>query len=188
MAAHRGSDGGLTGRADVLFTADLHGHRPFYGQALDPHAAWLVERGLKTLAVRMERHNASGAAFAEWASAHPAVTAVHYPGLPSHPDHELALATLDGFGGMVGLALSGGPAAERMLRRLRVAQHAPSLGGVETLVSEPRRTSHASLTPAQRAAQGIPDGFVRVSLGLEDVEDLIADFTRALKRGGSRSG
>jgi cystathionine beta-lyase/cystathionine gamma-synthase len=187
----------LNGHSDVIAGAvagtgemveEVRRLMQIYGQALDPHAAWLVERGLKTLAVRMERHNASGAAFAEWATTHPAVTAVHYPGLPSHPDHELALATLDGFGGMVGLALSGGAAAERMLRRLRVAQHAPSLGGVETLVSEPRRTSHASLTPAQRAAQGIPDGFVRVSLGLEDVEDIIADFTRALKRGGSRSG
>jgi len=131
----------------------------------------------------MERHNANGLAFAEWAQAEAAFTAVHYPGLPSHPDHAVAASLLDGFGGMVGLEVKGGAeAAERMLRRLRIAQHAPSLGGVETLVSEPRLTSHAALTPAQRAAQGIPDGFVRVSLGIEDGDDVIADFTRALRQ------
>jgi len=186
----------LNGHSDVIAGAvagteemveEVRRLMQIYGQAIDPHAAWLVERGLKTLAVRMERHNTNGAAFARWAASHPAVTAAHYPGLASHPDHALAAATLQGFGGMVGLELADGAAAERTLRRLRVAQHAPSLGGVETLVSEPRRTSHASLTPAQRAAQGIPDGFVRVSLGIEDVDDIIADFTRALKRGSSRA-
>jgi cystathionine beta-lyase/cystathionine gamma-synthase len=154
-----------------------------WGPALDPHAAWLVERGLKTLDVRMARHNENGLAFAEWAGGVSAFARVHYPGLPSHPDHAIAAMQLDGFGGMVGLELQGGAeAAERMLRRLRIAQHAPSLGGVETLVSEPRLTSHAALTPALRAAQGIPDGFVRVSLGIENVEDVIADFTRALRQ------
>jgi cystathionine beta-lyase/cystathionine gamma-synthase len=152
-----------------------------WGQALDPYAAWLIERGLKTLAVRMERHNANGLAFAAWAAEHQGIAAVHYPGLPTHPDHQLARRTLDGFGGMVGLALAGGtPAAEHVLRQLRLATHAPSLGGVETLVSEPRLTSHASLTPAEREAQGIPDGFLRVSLGIEDVVDIIADFEQAL--------
>jgi len=154
-----------------------------WGPALDPHAAWLVERGLKTLDVRMARHNANGLAFAEWAAGVAAFARVHYPGLPSHPDHATAALQLDGFGGMVSVELDGGAAAaERMLRRLRIAQHAPSLGGVETLVSEPRLTSHAALTPDQRAAQGIADGLVRVSLGIEDVEDVIADFTRALRQ------
>lgn len=152
-----------------------------WGQSPDPHATWLAERGLKTLAVRMERHNASGMAFAEWAATHPGIDAVHYPGLPTHPEHAVAARTMNGYGGMVGLTLrGGGAAAERMLRRLRLAAHAPSLGGVETLVSEPRFTSHAALTPEERAAQGIPDGFVRVSLGIEDVEDIIADFDEAL--------
>jgi cystathionine beta-lyase/cystathionine gamma-synthase len=151
-----------------------------WGQAPDPHATWLVERGVKTLAVRMERHNANGLAFAQWAEAHPAVSEVHYPGLPSHPDHEIATRTMDGFGGMVGLTLAGGAAAaEVVLRRLRLATHAPSLGGVETLVSEPRFTSHAGLDPEERSEQGIPDGFIRVSLGIEDVADIIADFEEA---------
>lgn len=152
-----------------------------WGQALDPFAAWLIERGLKTLAVRMERHNANGLAFAAWAAEHPGIVAVHYPGLPTHPDHQLARRVLDGFGGMVGLTLAGGAAAaEKALSKLRLAVHAPSLGGVETLVSEPRLTSHASLTPAEREAQGIPDGFLRVSLGIEDAADIVADFDQAL--------
>jgi cystathionine beta-lyase/cystathionine gamma-synthase len=152
-----------------------------WGQALDPHAAWLIERGMKTLAVRVERHNANGLAFARWAAGCKDVAAVHYPGLEIHPDHAVARRLLAGFGGMVGLEIKGGARrVERMLRRLRLAYHAPSLGGVETLVSEPRLTSHASLTPAERRAQGIPDGFVRVSLGIEDVADIIADFEQAL--------
>jgi cystathionine beta-lyase/cystathionine gamma-synthase len=152
-----------------------------WGQSSDPHATWLAERGLKTLAVRMERHNANGLAFAEWASTHPAVSTVHYPGLPDHQDHEIATRILGGYGGMVGLELAGGAAAaETALRRLRVASHAPSLGGVETLVSEPRFTSHTALTSEQRSLQGIPDGFLRVSLGIEDIADIIADFEDAL--------
>ncbi|HUL03008.1 MAG TPA: PLP-dependent aspartate aminotransferase family protein [Gemmatimonadales bacterium] len=151
-----------------------------WGQALDPMAAWLIERGMKTLAVRVERQNATGAAVAEWCSKQPAFAAVHYPGLPSHPDHETAKRLLKGFGGMLGVELKDAGAAERFLRALRLAIHAPSLGGVETLVSEPRLTSHAGLTPAERAQAGIPDGFLRFSLGLEDADDLIADFAQAL--------
>ncbi len=151
-----------------------------WGQSPDPHATWLVERGLKTLAVRIERHNHNGITFASWASEHPAVATVNYPGLPDHPDHEVASRQLDGYGGMVGLMLAGGPSAsDLVLRKLRLATHAPSLGGVETLVSEPRFTSHADMTPAAREALGIPDGFIRVSLGIEDVEDIIADFDAA---------
>ena len=152
-----------------------------WGPAVDPHAAWLIDRGMKTLAVRMQRHNDNAQAFAEWASEHPRMASVHYPGLAGHVDHELASRVLDGFGGIVGLQVKGGArAAERALCRLRIASHAPSLGGVETLVSEPRLTSHAGRTAKERQAEGIPDGFIRVSVGIEDVEDLIADFQRAL--------
>ena len=151
-----------------------------WGQSPDPHASWLVERGLKTLAVRMERHNANGMTFATWADAHPAVAAVSYPGLEDHPDHAVAARLLGGFGGMVGITMAGGPAAaDVVLRKLRLAAHAPSLGGVETLVSEPRFTSHASMSTSERAEQGIPDGFIRISLGIEDVDDIIADFEEA---------
>ncbi|NIN13449.1 MAG: PLP-dependent transferase [Gemmatimonadales bacterium] len=151
-----------------------------WGQAPDPHATWLAERGLKTLAVRMERHNANGLAFATWAAQHPAVLKVHYPGLPDHQDHEIAARTLDGYGGMVGLTLAGGAAAaDAALRELKLAIHAPSLGGVETLVSEPRFTSHVDMSSEERADLGMPDGYIRVSLGIEDVADIIADFEDA---------
>jgi cystathionine beta-lyase/cystathionine gamma-synthase len=154
-----------------------------WGQALDPMAAWLIERGMKTLAVRVARQNATGVAVAEWCAAQSAFSAVHHPSLPSHPDHKTARRMLNGFGGMLAVELKGGAAAaDRFLRNLTIAAHAPSLGGAETLVSEPRLTSHASLTPAQRAKAGIPDGFLRFSLGLEDADDLIADFARALAR------
>lgn len=154
-----------------------------WGPAIDPHTAWLVDRGMRTLAVRMERHNANGLAVARWAESHPAFARVHYPGLPSHPDHRHARTVLSGFGGMVGLELKGGPrAAERLLKRLRMIAHAPSLAGVESLVSEPRLTSHKDLGPEGRAAIGIPDGFLRLSCGLEDPDDIVGDLAQALGR------
>jgi len=152
-----------------------------WGSSLDPHSAWLIDRGMRTLSVRMERHNLNGMALATWASSHPAIARVHYPGLASHPDHALAARLLAGYGGMVGLELAGGTAAtERMLTRLQLITHAPSLAGVESLVSEPRLTSHRALGPEGRAAMGIPDGFLRLSCGLEDADDLIADLEQAL--------
>jgi cystathionine beta-lyase/cystathionine gamma-synthase len=152
-----------------------------WGQAIDPHAAWLVDRGLRTLAVRMERHNANGLAVARWAEQQPSIVRVHYPGLPSHPDHAHARTVLAGFGGMVGLELKGGVrSAERMLKRLKLVTHAPSLAGVESLISEPRLTSHRDLAPEARLEAGIPDGFLRLSCGLEDAEDIIEDLRQAL--------
>jgi cystathionine beta-lyase/cystathionine gamma-synthase len=152
-----------------------------WGPLLDPHAVWLLERGIKTLALRMERHNRNGLEVARWAETDRRVARVFYPGLPSHPDHETARRTLDGFGGMIGLELAGGgDAAARFVRRLGIAKLAPSLGGVETLVSEPRFTSHAAMTPEERLGCGIRDGLVRISLGIEDAADLIADLEQAL--------
>jgi cystathionine beta-lyase/cystathionine gamma-synthase len=154
-----------------------------WGQAIDPFAAWLIDRGLKTLPVRVARHNATGQAVADWCAKQERFVKVHYPGLATHPDHDVAQRILGGYGGMLGVELKGGVrAAERFLRALTIAAHAPSLGGVETLVSEPRLTSHASLTAAQRAQAGIPDGFLRFSLGLEDPDDLIGDFAQAMAR------
>jgi cystathionine beta-lyase/cystathionine gamma-synthase len=180
----------LNGHSDVIAGAvagaatlveEVRERMKLWGQALDPHAAWLIERGIKTLGARMERHNRTGLAVASWLAKHPKVRRVHYPGLDSHPDHELAARVLEGFAGMVGVELAGGPrAAERCLRALRIITHAPSLGGVESLVSEPRFTSHAGLTPDERASAGIPDGFLRLSLGLEDPEDLMDDLARGL--------
>ncbi len=153
-----------------------------WGQAPDPFALWLLERGMKTLDVRVRRQNESAQRVAEWAETHPAISRVHYPGLESHPDHALAKATLDGFGGMLAIELAGGgDATPRVLERLRLITHAPSLGGVDSLVSEPRYTSHAAMTSDARAAIGIPDGFLRISIGLEDADDLIADLSQALE-------
>lgn len=159
-----------------------------WGPTLDPHAIWLMERGMKTLALRMERHNANGMAVAQWAETHPGIARAHYPGLASHPDHATAARVLDGFGGMIGLEIAGGgDAAARFVRAVKLAKLAPSLGGVETLMSEPRYTSHAAMTPAQREANGIRDGFVRVSLGIEDAADIIADLEQALEAAGAGS-
>lgn len=153
-----------------------------WGQTPDPFACWLLERGLKTLDVRVKRANESAQTIAEWAKKRKEVVRVHYPGLKSHPDHDVAKDTLDGYGGMLSLELKGGgKAADRFLKKLKLITHAPSLGGVDSLVCEPRYTSHAKMTAAQRAAIGIPDGFLRFSIGLESADDLIADLEQALK-------
>ncbi len=153
-----------------------------WGPSIDPHAAWLTERGMKTLALRVERSNSNAMAVAKWAVTRPEFQAVHYPGLRGHPDHALAARLMDGYGGLVGLVLKGGvPAAQRMLQGLKVVVHAPSLAGVESLISEPRLTSHKSLTPEERANQNVPDGFLRLSCGCEDADDLINDLAGALK-------
>jgi len=152
-----------------------------WGQAPDPFAAWLLERGLKTLDVRMRRHNENAMRVAEWCSRRKEIKRVHYPGLSDHPDHEAAKALLDGFGGMMAIELSGGSrAAEKFVRKLRIFRHAPSLGGVDSLVSEPRFTSHAGLSADARSDAGIPDGFLRLSVGIESAQDLIGDIEQAL--------
>jgi cystathionine beta-lyase/cystathionine gamma-synthase len=159
-----------------------------YGPALDPHAAWLLDRGMRTLHVRMSRHNENAMALSRELAELEGVERVVYPGRPDHPDHHLARELLDGFGGMLGIVVRGGAdAADRICRRLKIASVAPSLGGVETLVSLPSRTSHRSLSPAERKGMGIPDGFVRISVGLEGLEDLITDFQQALAPGEGES-
>jgi cystathionine beta-lyase/cystathionine gamma-synthase len=180
----------LNGHSDVIagavagsgsFVEEVNRLMRLWGQAIDPHAAWLIDRGMRTLALRMERHNSNGLAVAQWAEQHEGIAKVHYPGLPSHPDHQRAKAVLHGFGGMVGLELKGGSkATERLLERFKMITHAPSLAGVETLVSEPRLTSHKSIGAEGRAKIGIPDGFLRLSCGIEDPEDIIGDLEQAL--------
>jgi cystathionine beta-lyase/cystathionine gamma-synthase len=181
----------LNGHSDVIagaiagstsFIEEVNRLMRLWGQAIDPHSAWLIDRGMRTLAVRMERHNANGLAVAQWAEQQEGIARVHYPGLPSHPDHGYAKKVLSGFGGMVGLELKGGAkAAERLLKRLKMIAHAPSLAGVETLISEPRLTSHKGIGAEGRAKIGIPDGFLRLSCGIEDAVDIIGDLEQALK-------
>ena len=152
------------------------------GGSLDPHAGFLLARGLKTLALRVAAQNRNGLALARDLDDHPAVTEMHYPGLPSHPDHDHAKQLLSGFGGMLSFRLARGmKAAERFLSRLRIPYVAPSLGGVESLVTRPAATSHASLPPEDRAAMGIHEDLIRVSCGIEGEKDLITDFRQALE-------
>ncbi|MBC7789088.1 MAG: PLP-dependent transferase [Anaerolineae bacterium] len=181
----------LNGHHDVLagavlgtaqYIEEVRQKMILWGQAPDPFACWLLERGLKTLSVRVERQNSNAMRVAEWCATRKEVRLVHYPGLETHPDHEIALSTHQGFGGMLAIELAGGArAAEKLLRRLSLITHAPSLGGVESLASEPRFTSHTHLSAAERAAIGIPDGFVRLSIGIEDSADLIADLEQGLR-------
>jgi cystathionine beta-lyase/cystathionine gamma-synthase len=153
-----------------------------WGQAPDPFACWLLERGMKTLEIRVERINENAQKVAEWCSGRPEIAKVHYAGLPGHPDNSLAKKLLDGFGGLMSIELAGGAeAADRFIRRLKLVTHASSLGGVDTLVIEPRFSSHAHMTSEERAAIGIPDGFIRLSIGIENVEDIIADISQALQ-------
>jgi len=171
--------GALAGKRELVAAAAKVIRR--FGASLDPHACFLLERGIKTMVLRVERQNASAQRIAEWLERQQQVAAVHHPGLPSHPDHARAKALLRGFGGMLAFDLrGGGPAAQRFLAAVKIPYVAPSLGGVETLLSRPVATSHAMLTPAERAALGIGDGLIRMSVGIEDADDLIADLGAAL--------
>lgn len=153
------------------------------GASLGPFDAWLMLRGLRTLPLRMERHNANGQAVANWLAQHPAVCRVNYPGLPSHPQHALAARQMSGFGGMLSVELHGGyAAAGRFVDEVRMARRAASLGGVETLVAHPAAMWAKTLTADQMAEVGLSPGLVRLSIGLENERDVIADFDRALER------
>lgn len=181
----------LNGHHDVLggvvcgtapYIEEVRQKEIVWGQTPDPFACWLLERGLKTLDVRVQRQNESAQEIAEWLEGRKDVRRCHYPGLTSHPDHAVAVDQLDGFGGMVAFELSGGArAADRFAKRLKLVRYAASLGGVDTLVSEPRFSSHARMSADERAQIGIPDGFIRLSVGLEDVNDIMADLEQALR-------
>ncbi len=151
-----------------------------FGGCLDPHACFLFERGLKTLALRMRAHQEGAHKIATWLEQQPQVTMVRYPGLASHPDHALAQKLLKNTGGMVCFAVESDEKALALLERLQLMRQATSLGGVETLVSLPFNTSHAAYTVSQRAALGIPPGCIRLSVGIEDADDLIADLAQGL--------
>jgi cystathionine beta-lyase/cystathionine gamma-synthase len=152
-----------------------------FGGTLDPHACFLLHRGLKTLAVRVRHQNDSALAIARFLADHSEVAAVHYPGLPGHPSGARAASLLAGFGGMLSFRLRGDvDRADRFIRNTTLPISAPSLGGVETLITRPATTSHSGMSAADRAAVGIDDELIRLSVGLEATEDLIADFRRAI--------
>jgi cystathionine beta-lyase/cystathionine gamma-synthase len=151
------------------------------GGILSPFDAWLCLRGTKTLAVRMERHGKSAMLIAKWLERRKKVKKVYYPGLASHPQHRLALKQMKNFGGMISFDLGSLSAAKAFLKHLKVCTLAESLGGVETLISHPATMTHASIPAEERRRIGITDGLVRLSVGLEDVEDLITDLKQGLR-------
>jgi len=151
------------------------------GGVLDSHACFLLERGLKTLPIRVREQNASAHRIAEFLEEHPRVTRVNYPGLASHAQHNRAARLFDGFGGMLSFELQGGVAkAEAFLGKLTLPAHAASLGGTESLIIRPAAATHGGVAPEERARSGITDSLIRFSVGLEDVDDLLEDLERAL--------
>lgn len=180
LNGHSDSIGGA-----VILTQEEHRERLYFiqksaGAILSPFDSWLVLRGVKTLAVRMEQHNRNGMAVAQFLAKHPKVKRVYYPGLPDHPQHTLARRQTTGFGSMISFDVETEANARKMLKQVRICSLAESLGGVETLISHPATMTHASIPPDARAKIGITDGLVRISVGIEDVEDIIADLDRAL--------
>lgn len=174
--------GAVIGRADLVerITRRLN----HLGGALDPHVCFLLHRGIKTLAVRVRHQGESSLRIAHFLEQHPRVVRVSYPGLKSHPSHLRACELLDGFGGVLSFELDGGAkAAEELIARATLPISAPSLGGVETLIMRPAVTSHAGMSREERARAGIRDGLVRLSVGLESPDDLIADLGDALDAG-----
>ncbi|UDM15932.1 aminotransferase class I/II-fold pyridoxal phosphate-dependent enzyme [Vogesella sp. XCS3] len=180
LGGHADAMGGIACGSREL-TDKLRHYREIHGACLDPMSAFLILRGIKTLALRMRQHNANALALAQWLQAHPAVARVNYPGLPDLPQHALAASQMQGFGGVLSFELAGGFAAvQAMLPRCQLLIRAATLGSVDTLLGIPSTTSHVECSQAERVALGIPGGLVRCSVGIEDVRDLIADLALAL--------
>ena len=180
LGGHADALGGVVvGRPDLIQA--IYHYREINGATLHPEAAYLLLRGMKTLHLRVERQQQSALRLATYLESHDKVTVVNHPGLPSHPQHELAKQQMRGFGGMFSFGLDGGlDAVGRFLANLTHAHGAANLGSVETIVGPPATTSHVELNAEERATLGIPEGLVRYSTGIEDVEDLLADLERAL--------
>lgn len=172
--------GCVVGKQDII---DRVTHRLNHlGGSLDPHACFLLHRGIKTLVLRVKQQNENALKLAEFLEGHDQVEKVYYPGLSSHPQHERARALFQGFGGVLSFEVAGGvDVADRVLSKLKLPVVAPSLGGVETLITRPVQTSHSGLTLAQRKTAGISDKLIRVAVGIEDGDDLCADFQQALE-------
>lgn len=180
LGGHSDVVGGAVMLDDDALAESLRFHQNAVGAVPSPFDCWLLLRGVKTLALRVREQCASARTIAEWLSAHPAVQVVHYPGLPSHPQHALALHQMGAGGGMVSFEVASEERALEVLSRLRVVLLAESLGAVESLAEHPPRMTHASIPAEQRRRVGIGDGLIRLSVGVEDVADLLADLDRAL--------
>jgi cystathionine gamma-lyase len=179
----------MVGGALVLSRDDLAERLAFLqnaaGAVPGPMDCWLTLRGTKTLALRMRQHDASGRRIAAWLVERPEVKAVYYPGLPTHPQYDLACRQMKGFGGMISVELGSVERARRFVEAVRLFSLAESLGGVESLIGHPASMTHASVPPAMREAMGLTDGLVRLSVGIEDVEDLLGDIEAALGAAGT---
>jgi len=174
--------GGILVAKDAEIVGRLRDVMVHMGCNMDPHQAFLVLRGLKTLGIRVERAQAGAQAIAQWLEAHPKVESVRYIGLPSHPQHELAKRQMRGFGSMIAFELKGGlEAGRKLMNNVELAILAVSLGGVETLIEHPASMTHAAMSKEDREAAGFADGLVRYSVGIEDPDDLIADLEQALE-------
>jgi cystathionine gamma-synthase len=181
LGGHADAMGGvICGRRDLV--EQVYHYREINGATLDPMAAYLLVRGMKTLALRIRQQNASALRIARWLTEQPAIAGVNYPGLPTHRHHEVAARQMRGFGGVLSFMLKGGFASvKQVLPRLRFAHRAANLGAVETTAGPPATTSHVECTPAEREAMGIPEGLIRYSVGIEDPDDLIADLAQAFE-------
>ncbi len=182
LGGHSDAMGGVVA-GDAGLVETLFRFREINGASLDAHSAFLLARGIRTLELRVARQNANAMQVAEFLAGHPKVDDVFYPGLPSHPHHDVAARQMAGFGGVLAFSLVDGDlaAVKRLLAGLRLAHKAASLGSVATLVGPPATTSHVELTPEQRAAAGIPESLVRYSTGIENGDDLVADLQTALE-------
>jgi cystathionine gamma-lyase/cystathionine beta-lyase/cystathionine gamma-lyase/homocysteine desulfhydrase len=180
LNGHSDSVGGAVICADSSDGAKIGFTQNAAGGVLSPFDSFLVSRGIKTLPVRMKAHDANGRAVAAWLAKHPKVRKVFYPGLESHPGHAVAAKQMSGFGGMISFDLGSQEAAKRLLDRVVICALGESLGGVESLISHPATMTHASVEPEERERRGITPGLVRVSVGIEDVEDILADLAQAL--------
>lgn len=172
--------GALIGTEVLCERARWHTNK-LLGGVISPQTAWLVLRGIKTLAVRMERHNANALAVARFLEDHPTVQAVHYPGLPSHPQHALAQRQMHGFGGMLAFDVGSVEQGQRLVNSLTLCTLAVSLGDVATIIQHSASMTHAAVPRQRRLAVGITDGLLRLSVGIEKVQDIIADLAQALE-------
>ncbi len=181
LGGHSDVIGGAVVTSDEEIYQTVKFHQNTMGGVPGPFDAWLVLRGVKTLALRMQAHSANGMAIAGFLASHPRVEVVHYPGLTTHPQHELAKRQMRGFGGMLSFAVKGElEEAKHVLSRLRIFALAESLGGVESLIGHPATMSHVAVPREERYRRGITDGLLRVSVGIEDPEDLLEDLQQAL--------
>ncbi|MBA4493738.1 bifunctional cystathionine gamma-lyase/homocysteine desulfhydrase [Paenactinomyces guangxiensis] len=180
LGGHSDVVAGLLATKDEQLGEELHFLQNSIGGILGPQDSWLLMRGMKTLGLRMKQHESNARHLAEWLQSRDQVERVYYPGLPTHPGYEIASRQARGFGGIISFDVGSAERADRLLEQVKLFTLAESLGAVESLISVPARMTHASIPPGRRAELGITDGLVRVSVGVEDIEDLVKDLEQAL--------